>query len=335
MRDKMTSTPSRHAGIRNPQVAGRNRSAGLTLIELIVGVAILSIMILAFGIIMSESRKVVSVSQANMRGNSEAYAIAQTIREDIRHLTQNGFLCITERDVAGLPAKAQTLVYTAANPSPSVTNSAIAGANGTVAAMGLCNNTKPATAGGGPVLFRASWLLSSTIGVTAADKDVFFSTAGATSDLSMFQTAARGGLDSYITNILTTAGYVPSQVVCPPTTLAEVNELWKYLATNCTDLQISWMDGSVYPAAEVAKAGQIRWFDRNAPKDSTWAAKTIASGTVEYADAAGNYRALWTHHDQTNWPVAIRIRFKLNDPNLAEQFRVSGVDYEVICPIAR
>ena len=130
----------------------RRRPPGMTLIELLVSIAILSMIILIFSMILSRSQALVSTSQAAMRGNAAAAAIAETIRSDIRRVTQNGFLCITQA-----ADKTPILIMTTAGPTDSVRSPGVGG----TAAIVIYGIVKPAGSSD-YILYRRSLLLTGT-----------------------------------------------------------------------------------------------------------------------------------------------------------------------------
>ena len=86
--------PSRRSRIGNRRSAARRR--GLTLMELLVSVAIISGMIAGFSLIVVQSEKLVKTSTATIRANQAAASIAHIIREDLSRLTMNGFLAVNQ-----------------------------------------------------------------------------------------------------------------------------------------------------------------------------------------------------------------------------------------------
>ncbi|MBS3734409.1 MAG: hypothetical protein KGY99_05725 [Phycisphaerae bacterium] len=116
------------------------------------------------------------------------------------------------------------------------------------------------------------------------------------------QAAARPQMQAWCTSLC--SGSYNDQLTVPPTNLSQLGEVWQVLSAWCTELEIAWTDGSVVGTA-------LQW-----------------QTTSE----------LWTHHDQNDWPMAIRFRFRLVDPTLPEEMRGAGEDeyrYEVICPVGR
>jgi len=85
----------------------------------------------------------------------------------------------------------------------------------------------------------------------------------------------------------------PASLTVPPETVTNISALWQMLATNCSSLQIQYA--------------------------------TVSGTTITWSNTA----TTWTFHDQTNWPDAIKVRFRITDSSLPEAFQ--NIDYEVIC----
>jgi hypothetical protein len=62
-------------------------------------------------------------------------------------------------------------------------------------------------------------------------------------------------------------------------------------------------------------------------------------GDVEVSIEGLTYCALWTHHNQKNWPKAIKIRFRIYEKRMPKEFRGTdgkgGMEYEVICNLGQ
>jgi len=141
----------------------------------------------------------------------------------------------------------------------------------------------------------------------------------------------------------------------PATDLTEVNALWQVLAVDCRALSIMWTDGD-------ASSGTLAWYGVDYTMNPGTMPNDYTDDYPEYFEVGSDpadpdawididfletdpsqinfdldsgtdniYRALWTHHNQNNWPVAIKIRFELLDTRDAE--KPSPKTYEVICPI--
>lgn len=314
---------------RGLSAAARRRAHGLTLVELLVAVGILSMMILAFATIMNQSRKVVTGSQSIMRANTAAEAIMQSFRDSIRRMTQNGFLCI-DTEYAGTTTVPR-LYLTTAGVADSKTMAE--SGTGSFSCFGLCN----ASSGTERILWRQEWVLRPGIGSWEQDVD---QDTIRNADLSQVQSlprySAANNSDDVNDLVNFLANIAPASLNPSPSTLAEVNAAWQLLASQCDHLTISWTDGS--------PGTFLQWYDKDNPQQpgaspAGWEDRDVAAGQIEYdADPASGtyrYRALWTKDNQSNWPRAIRVRFWLNDPTMQEFTGPNGMFYEVICPVAR
>ncbi|MFW6146747.1 MAG: PulJ/GspJ family protein [Planctomycetota bacterium] len=286
----MQATNRQHAPHR-PAV-GRRR-AGMTLVEVIVATAVFAILLLGFGLVFSQTHKVVDTAESAMRANAKAAAITRTIRRDLSRASQQGLLALGYDDDGGYDdgQSRPRLILTAAGPTPSLTGSARG--NGALVCLGA--RPKSASEADEFILWRAGYVLSPD---AASGADVF---DGGGFDLADLQALPQPEMGDLVDDLCGLGAYNDDLTV-PPTNLGEIGQLWQVLSAWCTELEIAWTDG---PAGG-GGGGVLDWNE----------------------DAA-----LWTHHDQNAWPVAIRIRFRLVDPTLPEEMRGDGYWYEVICPV--
>jgi len=114
-------------------VLGRRR--GITLIELMVSMGILSGMILAAAYVFTQTSQAVELSMAGMESDASARALAEQLREDLRSLSRDGFLIISNGaegpvdPATGKPAYRRTpmLLLTATGRFASRTQTDLAG----------------------------------------------------------------------------------------------------------------------------------------------------------------------------------------------------------------
>lgn len=315
--------------------AGRR---GMTLMELLVAVAILAIMIVSVGSIVTQSQKVVSTGQAHIKTNQSAAAVAQVIREDIRRISQHGLLAITQAG-AGSP---RLVAITAG-----VTLSKTHGETGTagVVVLGMAENTAPNTPADESILYRQGWVLKDL--ASTPPTDIWKSDLTDIQRLPRYDSdASDPDMDKLVTNLLNAAppgkaGPVAGRsVAVPATTMDQINTLWQVLAPSAKLLEIAWTDGSIHNNGTPADASDDRmnWYgvawDGSAyarhGKTDKWDEKGIDAGTVEYA-SGGGYRALFTRHDLTNWPKALKVKYRILDASLPN----GQQDFEVICPVSQ
>ena len=106
-----------------------------------------------------------------------------------------------------------------------------------------------------------------------------------------------------------------------------------------------WTNGTTRPG------GDLQWFGVEALPSAGggYSYEKAPSHDPEIEDPSTNggesYRALWTQHNQNNWPKAVKVRFALKDYRLLDylpkELRRSdhvfsrGYLYEVICNIGQ
>jgi len=283
---------------------------GVTLIELMVTVAILTMMILAVGRIITDSRDLVAASQTMIRGNQAAAAIAETIRRDLSRLSQGGFLCIdTESD--GEPV----LVFTTAGPTLSLRGRDTG--NGAVVCYGLAEDIDD-----NGVLWRMGYVLNEDGGVADTHD-------GYTTDMGFWQSMLVDDVKG-VFEARTTWFPVPGddEFQNPPRTLSNIERhLWKFLAEHCSALEITWTDG------ETDTDDNLRWYGRKWDADAGNYTTESMPGVQDFETGDEDYRVLWTNDIQSDWPVAVRVKFKLGGENMPDQ--LDDLEYEVICPVGQ
>ncbi len=143
--------------------AARRAGLGLTLIEMMVAVGILSLLILAFSQILGTTQQVVSEAQDLMRSNAKASAIENVIRPDMTQVSQQGFLAIIQdRMITESLSKPRGgrpfLVASLAGPTASKQTPLQAGSS--ILVYGLCPNAADEGADQRSwILYRQNWLL--------------------------------------------------------------------------------------------------------------------------------------------------------------------------------
>ncbi len=282
-------------------------SPGFTLIELIVSVSIMVIMILIFGTIIGQTQKVVSGSQATMRSNNTVRAIAHVIRTDLRKLTKSGFLCITHKydNSTNTYYPTPVLIFATAGLTQSKTDS-VTGLGG-VSVYGHCDNSSTGDSGNplAAIFLRQSWVLN-PMGTGADIWPI---------DLAVLQTLPRTHVtDPNINDLVNRLRELTGNLSVPPENLSDIANLWQVLSSESDKISIMWTDGTT------DAGGNLNWYgidydnaadiNIDRPKDGDWTTRDITSGEIEFDN--NGYRALWTRHNQNNWPKAIKIKFELN-----------------------
>jgi prepilin-type N-terminal cleavage/methylation domain-containing protein len=296
---------------------------GLTLIELLVSIGILAVMILAFSTILVQSQRFISASRAARKSYQIATSIARAIRSDVRQATQNGFLAI-----AAAADGSPRLVFTAAGVSNSLIQSTAG--TGRIVCYGQVNNSAPGGGANNAILWRPAWVLADV--PTPSDNPVSGTDVW---NLNLAQIQAR--TKEQLSSIASTVLSMSPSISVPATTLSETDQLWQVLAHRCSRLSITWTNGTFDADNNLYWRG-IVWNESS----NAWITQLEGSATAGIEGASASYSALWTHHDQTLWPRAIRIRFRITDPDMPRDFsgtrvgnQVRYMDYEVVCSLGQ
>jgi prepilin-type N-terminal cleavage/methylation domain-containing protein len=288
---------------------------GFTLVELMVSVAVLSVMILGFSVVLSQSQRMVTGAQNVISNNANASAIAQVIRQDFAAMSKDGFLAIVAPGDDSYPPQivfTATGRSTAASPDYSGRQSDAA-----IICYRIRNDRNHADA---PTLLCRETHLLTGMGVwNPLTNDVTGSYLSFVAGFSRAQIAA----------LLTTfADYASLPSV--PADLAEMRETWPILATDCPveNFDVHWLHHDVT---------DDEWYGFEGTEDpvshDSWTGTTLGVVTPTQSDAtdevearhpvgANNYVAMWSHHNRENWPRAVRLRFTLG-----------GEPFEIICPV--
>lgn len=274
------------------------RARGMTLMELMVSVAILAGMVLAFNLILSSSQQVVSTTQRDIRANSAAMAISHVLRRDLRGISKDGWLYIGTQSING--ESVPVLAFTTAGASESVTGDAHG--SGSVICYRLCDNKSTASIGN-DTFCRAGLVLSSEASTSATwpGGDRY------AADLRDIQAYDSTNITSFVSGTLCAALSGNAAVYLPPANATQVRALWKVLTHNISELKIFYGERS-------------------------------GSGSIIWKDVASNSHAPWTFRNQDDWPVAVRIQFRLRAGSVQafEKEALEGSDkYEIVAPIGR
>lgn len=220
---------------------------------------------------------------------------ANTVATSISDALRRDFGSITRSGFLRIAdSNGHRAVFTVGAPTRSLVVDA--GGSGAVVDIGMADNQAAVDSANNRILFRNGWVLRPQTSATSPGNDVLSYTLG---DVQMLSVA---DIRTWVDTLMTPANSHTDQLAVPPRNLTELQDSWRVIAPHCRDLSIQWTDGD-----------------------------TRTDGTLIWNDPNSN--ALWTHHDQTNWPKAVKLRFKLRDPAMPEDF--TNVDYEVICPVGQ
>jgi len=308
--------------------------AGMTLVEMLVAVTVLSAMILMVSSIMVQSQRFISISTASRRSHRIASAIGRMIRSDLRRVSFNGFLCITKSDVDDTPL----LIFTTAGTAYTITGAPAAGA-GSIVCYGQIKNASDdvISKSGYQLLWRPAFVLvpaSQQLPPGPEPQDMF------RSSLAEVLTKDVDAIHKDIDALVGLHSDADESIHVPPgRNVEDINQLWQVLAKDCSGLSIMWTDGRLVTDTSGTKS--LAWYGIDGDLFQRSAETSIDGPTLP--GNQGGYRALWTHHNQNNWPKAIKIRFHLKDARLidylpAEMRRedhafVDGYVYEIIANI--
>jgi len=319
----MTATKRKHVRSTRKPAGATPAAGGMTLIELLVSITILIVMILAFSTILVQSQRFIQVAQATRRSFSVAATISRIIRNDVRQASQNGFLAIATPTDDSPPR----LILTTAGASRSLLIDA--NGTGTLVCYGLCDNKVGEDK---KVLWRPRWVLwkfNPDGPASVVQSDVLNMDFGAVQSMARVQDPNNADTMNMIVDWA--QGLNPSFTL-PPTEIGHIEELWQVLAPDCSNLSITWTDGTAQDS------NSLNWYGVDHQDTRRGPIIRCGNPAIE-TDVGAGYRALWTHHDQTIWPKAIKIRFTIADKNMPKEFRrrgnKPGLDYEVICNLGQ
>ena len=340
----------------------RTGDRGLTLIELVVAVTLLSIMILCFGTVISQASKVVTVGENTIRANAAAAAISQIIKNDFRQISKNGFLCITQ-SVQGNQAR---VFFTIAGNVNSLTGGP--SGNGAIVGFGLDTTDT--------LFWRAAWVLNNCDKATPqiAPSAILDSLPLDLADIqkmprydtSKANATSLRGMDYYTLIRALEMGSANAGIPTNPTLaprigdlsmlansttdsgrLQQLNTSWKYLGQMCSNLSIQWTPDGV----NWYGLSQVNTGNPPAPSSPSYTSQTSLTGTTALTNSGypnipefktagliltqlAYYRAMWAHDNQANWPKAVKLTFNNGDTSLTASGATS-VPYEVMCLVGK
>ncbi len=148
------------------------------------------------------------------------------------------------------------------------------------------------------ILYRQRWVLASS----GTSEDIYRIGNNNVDFADIQIRSAMNKINNNIaTDIVSKAKLLETVVELPPEP-GNVNDLWRVLATGCSVFKIEY--------AQSAAGGGVNW------------------------DSGGG---LWTVGEQGHWPVLVKIKFTIQDKDIAKIFgQEEGqdkADYEVICPV--
>jgi prepilin-type N-terminal cleavage/methylation domain-containing protein len=311
----------------NRSTAGRRRRrAGLTLMELLVAVAVLSVLVLVFGRILGSTQQAVSIAQWNMQINGQAMALNSLVRSDLRRASTHGFLCMGLRD-APVDGPFPFLMLTTPGTIESSTSDRTATGSLVVYTLAPINES-----GGELALIRQAWVLAGGgSSLTPPDGDVWFQ-----HDLSDIMTVDFADEPQRHSVVASFLNGIPDVVHIPPTTPEQINDLWTVLSTKVQDFHVTWTDGRRHTSSDEDATPQkveslLRWYGHDLGWDFDGTQK--AGTAAEYEGPNNRYRALW-HKNSDPWPLALRVQVTMGKGE-ESQTAGSARDLEFVCSVGQ
>ncbi|MBI5724578.1 MAG: type II secretion system protein [Planctomycetes bacterium] len=291
------------------------KGRGFTLIEMLVAVALFSMLIVIFGWVLVQAQRLVKRTTAIMRANTAINAIERVIRKDVETHCQQGFLYAGYRNVGGVNYSVLMLTRTGSLATSSTLSGYSDEGSGnnfvdcTQSFSAICAYALVPVTGslsGEKILLRASWLLSRA---PAAQR-------GTTYDgcpwylgdvMTQSNLLASGGA---VYELLNSSGYVPDSLPLPVQTTNDMLQVWKYLATGAAQFTVEWTDGTLGGGNELA------W--------STVPAGGILWRRGENRDTTGTYA----------FPAALRLTFSLTGDEVAA-LGANGISFSVVVSLPK
>jgi len=321
-----------HIGVR-PDVhrGSRLMKPGMTLIELMVSVTILTVVVLIAGRLMTSARDAVQLAEEGIAANTDHRAIAQRLRADVAMLTRTGYMAIVSGGTAG--GKIETwpgthaLAFTAVGPFRSRYPDDTHQANAARVDYGIARAYRTAAGTAPTILFRRAILLTDDPNdPNALGRPRDYEPIPLAYQATLTRSQLAGPLpNGFLINPYSYGANLYPGMVVPPggadgtdaspppmsvpaVNLDQINRLWPYLAGNGIAFTVEWTDGKNASGDPVGVSELLPWYGITNPKDNGW----IGNGpdSQEFS-LNGNYCALWTSQNKDNWPRALKIQYQL------------------------
>jgi len=266
----------------------------MTLVEMLVAISVLAVMILAVSSILVQTQRFISAAQENRRSHAMAFTIARIIRRDLSRVSKDGFLSITSGGNSG-----SLLAFSTAGPVSGINNPVKGDGSIVCYAQQTCKSSADSSTNE-IYLWRPEFICNCTTGKPSAT----FEGERINVNFSVLRSCASNNANSPFqlqALVNAAADQAPgNSLQLPPVKASQIEDLWQVLVVAIDEFKVEWTNGQM-------NSGLLVW-------NST--------------------PMLWTHENQTNWPKAIKISFRINDPSMPRELRGdTGVAYEVISTV--
>ncbi|HPS52292.1 MAG TPA: prepilin-type N-terminal cleavage/methylation domain-containing protein [Phycisphaerae bacterium] len=355
---------------------------GMTMIELLVAVSVLAILIMIFGRILSQSQRVVTGSQKIMKFNASGTAAATILRKDIGQTTSAGFIYIINNyiTVDGNTWPRATM-YMGVTGNFTSWNSSSTTSSEAIITLGLCNQNGLTSNSLPKMLWRNCTLLTSNSSdpssITSSSQDTLKYSLADTENVGSTSLTKRAFLLSNAwlgsSGLPGNSNWSPAAstdgLTLPPSTIDDVNMIWKYLISNVNKLSIMWTKGdytttnpkkliwygmdingalhlpngsgpggitTVSYASNYDNPVSDRKYNSNVSgflsqtEDSVYPLSATTNLAKFELHSGNNYCVLWNSElPNTYWPTALKITYEVTD---GKSDNPTTKTYEIICP---
>lgn len=206
---------------------------GFTILEMMVTVAILSMIIASFSVVILQCNRMVTTAQRIMRANAKIGAISQLLRKDIQRITKGGIMVIRRSGTGA--------VMLLTTGEPMTTTRSATDCLGSYVVWGQKTNLADPTSN---VLWRPEYGFTTA---RALGMDDVIGTS-----LAEVQAYSRGQASTGASSAI---GKGANNLYYPAENLSQIDGLWQIVSGGCSELEIKWTDGSV------DSQGRLIWHD--------------------------------------------------------------------------
>ena len=195
---------------------------------MLVTVTAMSIIVAAFGTILVQCKRVVTISHRTMRANHRVAVITESIRRDFRRLSRDGFLYLGGSGDRGI------VVLTTGDATASLLGDAEG--LGSFVLYAITGSSTQGTGTGG-ILLRPEYVLTEETSLQFDDTDKALGHNLNLHDLhARTESEQRLLAQSMVNNCI-------FLMPVPPDSMQDASELWRVLSNRVESLSVAWTDG--------------------------------------------------------------------------------------------